>query len=130
VFPEVDSLMLFSFEKDRNYNRIDNNFLARVNFHYPTNSFVDQEAVSYQNFENSFRRKYYDIPSEYAVEGFDLTYDLLMRLAAGSDIIEQGVSERISTKYEFIENTSGSIVNKGIFIIKYDGLSKKALNSK
>jgi len=129
VFPEVDSLMLFSFEKDRNYNRIDNNFLARVNFHYPSNSFVDQEAVSYQNFENSFRRKYYSLPSEYAVEGFDLTYDLLMRLATGSDIIEQGVSERISTKYEFIENTSGSIVNKGIFIIKYDGLSKKALNS-
>ena len=122
--------MLFSFEKDRNYNRIDNNFLARVNFHYPSNSFVDQEAISYQNFENSFRRKYYDLPSEYAVEGFDLTYDLLMRLATGSDIIEQGVSERISTKYEFIENTSGSIVNKGIYIIKYDGLSEKALNSK
>ena len=129
VFPEQDSLMLFSFEKDRNYSRIDNNFLARVNFHYPSNSFVDQEAVSYQNFENSFRRKYYDLPSEYAVEGFDLTYDLLMRLATGSNIIEQGVSERISTKYEFIENTSGSIVNKGIYIIKYDGLSEKALNS-
>jgi LysM repeat protein len=129
VFPEQDSLMLFSFEKDRNYNRIDNNFLARVNFHYPSNSFVDQEAVSYQNFENSFRRKYYDLPSEYAVEGFDLTYDLLMRLATSSDIIEQGVSERISTKYEFIENTSGSIVNKGIFIIKYDGLELKTVNS-
>jgi len=129
VFPEQDSLMLFSFEKDRNYNRIDNNFLARVNFHYPSNSFVDQEAVSYQNFENSFRKKYYDLPSEYAVEGFDLTYDLLMRLATSSDIIEQGVSERISTKYEFIENTSGSIVNKGIFIIKYDGLELKTMNS-
>ena len=130
VFPEVDSLMLFSFEKDRNYSRIDNNFLARVNFHYPSNSFVDQEAVSYRNFENAYRRKYYDIPSEYSVEGFDLTYDLLMRLATGNDIIEQGVSERIATKYEFIENTSGSIVNKGVFIITYDGLSEKALNSK
>ena len=130
VFPEQDSLMLFSFEKDRNYDRIDNNFLARVNFHYPSNSFIDQEAVSYRNFENAYRRKYYDIPSEYAVEGFDLTYDLLMRLAAGNDIIEQGVSERISTKYEFIENTSGSIVNKGVFIITYDGLSEKILNSK
>ncbi len=129
VFPEQDSLMLFSFEKDRNYNRIDNNFLARVNFHYPSNSFVDQEALSYQNFENSFRKKYYDLPSEYAVEGFDLTYDLLMRLATSSDIIEQGVSERISTKYEFIENTSGSIVNKGIYIIKYDGLELKTMNS-
>jgi LysM repeat protein len=128
VFPEQDSLVVFSFEKDRNYDRIDNNFLARVNFHYPSNSFIDRDAISYKRFESVFRRKYYAIPSEYAIEGFDLTYDLLMRLAAGSDLIEQGVSERISTKYNFIENTSGSIINKGIYIIKYEGLSLKVMN--
>ena len=52
-----------------------------------------------------------------------------MRLATDSDIINQGVSERISTKYEFIENTSGSIINKGIYIIKYDGLEEKVIRS-
>ena len=128
VFPKQDSLVVFSFEKDRNYDRIDNNFLARVNFHYPSNSFIDTDAISYKRFERAFRRKYYAIPSEYAIEGFDLTYDLLMRLAAGNDLIEQGVSERISTKYNFIENTSGSIINKGIYIIKYEGLSLKVMN--
>jgi LysM repeat protein/uncharacterized protein YifN (PemK superfamily) len=128
VFPKQDSLVVFSFEKDRNYDRIDNNFLARVNFHYPSNSFIDTDATSYIRFERAFRRKYYAIPSEYAIEGFDLTYDLLMRLASGSDLIEQGVSERISTKYNFIENTSGSIINKGIYIIKYEGLGLKVMN--
>ena len=67
------------------------------------------------------------MPSDYAIEGFDLTYDLLMRLATNNELIHQGVSERISTRYEYIENTSGSIVNKGIYIIKYDGLSLKVM---
>ena len=59
-----------------------------------------------------------------------MTYDLLQRLANSPDIIEQGVSERIGTKYDFIENTSGGIINKGIYIIKYEGLSEKVMNSK
>lgn len=127
VFPEQDSLMVFAFEKDRNYSRIQNDFLARVNFHYPSNSFIDQDLDAYKNFESTFRRRNYAMPSSYAIEGFDLTYDLLMRLATNSELIEQGVSERVSTRYEYIENTSGSIVNKGIYIIKYDGLSLKVV---
>ena len=77
-----------------------------------------------------FRRKYYTLPSSYAIEGFDLMYDLLIRLSQeDTDIINQGVSERIATKYDFIENTSGSIINKGVFIVKYDGLKEKSVNT-
>jgi len=84
--------------------------------------------MAYKNFESTYRRKYYTWPSAYTVEGFDLMYDLLIRLANDNDILQQGVSERISTKYEYIENTSGSIINKGIYIVKYDDLMQKAIN--
>jgi LysM repeat protein len=130
VFPEADSLLVFGFEKDRNFDKIDNNFLARVHFHYPTNTFIDHNSSVYKNFESMYRRKYYGRPSSFAVEGFDVTYDLLQRLSDTTDIIQQGVSERIGTKYDFIENTSGGIINKGIYIIKYEGLSEKVVNSK
>jgi len=127
VFPEQDSLTVFSFEKGRNYNKIDNNFLARVNFHYPTNSFIDRQSDAYRIFEKKYRKKYYTIPTKNAVEGFDITYDILMRLATDPDLINQGISERISTKYNFIENTYGSIINQGVFIIKYEGLKLKVV---
>jgi len=127
VFPEQDSLTVFSFEKGRNYNKIDNNFLARVNFHYPSNSFIDRQSDAYQIFEKKYRKKYYTIPTKNAVEGFDITYDILMRLATDPDLINQGISERISTKYNFIENTYGSIINQGVFIIKYEGLKLKVV---
>lgn len=130
VFPEADSLLVFGFEKDRNFDKIDNNFLARVHFHYPSNTFIDYNSPSYLNFEAIYKKKYYTRPSSYAVEGFDVTYDLLQRLANNPDIIHQGVSERIGTKYDFIENTSGGVINKGIYIVKYEGLSEKVLNSK
>ncbi len=128
VFPEADSLLVFGFEKDRNFNKIDNNFLARVNFHYPSNTFIDYNSAAYKHFETIYRKKYFGRPSSFSVEGFDLTYDLLQRLANDPDLINQGVSERIGTKYDFIENTSGGIINKGIYIIKYDGLSEKIVN--
>ncbi|MCP4882774.1 MAG: LysM peptidoglycan-binding domain-containing protein [Flavobacteriales bacterium] len=130
VFPEADSLIVFGFEKDRNFSKIDNNFLARVHFHYPINTFIDYNALSYKNFEAIYRRKYFAWPSAYAVEGFDLTFDLLQRLASNSDMISQGVSERVGTRYDFIENTSGGIINKGMYIVKYDGLEEKVLNTK
>jgi LysM repeat protein len=127
VFPEEDNLTLFAFETGRNYNKIDNNFLARVNFHYPANSFVDRQSDSYKNFEKKYLKNYYTIPSKNAIEGFDITYDILMRLATNSDLINQGISRRIATRYNFIENTSGSITNQGFFIIRYDGLEKKVV---
>ena len=129
VFPEVDSLLVFGFEKDRNFNNIDNNFLTRVNFHYPSNTFINDREVAYQKFEASYKRKYFTLPSVYAVEGFDMMYDLLLRLANGTDFISQGISQRIGTRYDYIENTSGSLINKGIYIIKYDGLKEKVMNA-
>jgi LysM repeat protein len=129
VFPEADSLMVFGFEKDRNFNNIDNNFLARVNFHYPSNTFINNRDAANQKFEATYKRKYFTLPSVYAVEGFDMMYDLLLRLANGTDFVGQGISQRIGTRYDYIENTSGSLINKGIYIVKYDGLEEKVVNT-
>ena len=129
VFPEADSLVVFGFEKSRNYNKIDNNFLARVHFHYPTTNHLDQLKVSYRNFEKAYRRKYHSVPSEYSIEGFDVTYDLLMRLSSGADLIGQGRSERLATRYSYIENTGGSILNNGIYLVRYEGLELKVIDT-
>ncbi len=129
VFPEADSLMVFGFEKDRNFNNIDNNFLARVHFHYPSNTFINDRQAAYQKFEATYKRKYFTLPSVYAIEGFDMMYDLLLRLCHGTDFVSQGVSQRIGTRYDYIENTSGSLINKGIYIVKYDGLEEKVVNT-
>jgi hypothetical protein len=128
VFPEADSLVVFGFEKSRNYSKIDNNFLARVHFHYPTTNHLDTGTPLYRNFEKMYRRRYHSLPSEYSIEGFDVTYDLLMRLSSDADLIGQGKSERLATRYSYIENTSGSILNNGIYLVRYEGLDLKVID--
>lgn len=129
VLPKENRITLFSFEKGKNYNRIKNNFLARVNFHFPTSTFLDRESKAYSNFKSRYKKTYHANPSKHAIEGFDITYDILMRLSVNKDLINQGASQRIVSKYNFIENTSGGIINQGVFIVRYDGLELKVVNN-
>jgi len=112
VLPEENKITLFSFEKNKSYDRISNSFLSRVNFHYPTSEYLNRYSD-------------HSTPSKYAIKGFDITYDILMRLVQDRDLIYQGSSERLASRFKFIENTSGGIINQGIFIIKFDGLELK-----
>ena len=124
VLPEENNISLFAFEKGNNFNKIDNNFLARVNFHYASPRFLDRDDVNMRNFLSRYQRTNKTYPTKYAIEGFDITYDILVRLANDNpELIQQGVSRRLAAKYNFIENTSNSILNNGIFIVKYDGLN-------
>lgn len=125
VLPEEINVTLFAFEKGKEYNKIDNNFLARINFHYPTFDFMDEKSLDLKYFNKKFKKTYHYYPTKYAIEGFDITYDILMRLSNDNILTQQGVSQRLATRYNFIENTSNSILNKGVFIIKYEGLELK-----
>ena len=125
VMPEAYNLTLFALNKPKGIDKIGNEFLARINFHYPTSSFVDEQSELLKQFDHKYKEKYYTYPSKYAIEGFDATYDILMRLATGNNLVEQGVSKRLISKFSYANSPSGNIVNHGIFIVKYEGLEIK-----
>lgn len=127
VLPSENKITLFALNKTKSYDKIDNNYLSRVNFHYPSTTFFDEESIGFKNFVSAYQRNYSIYPTEYAMDGFDVTYDILMRLASHTNLIGQGVSQRLSTKYNYIENTSKGVLNKGIFIVKYEGLTLKKI---
>jgi len=126
VLPKEFDITLFCLNYGKNFERVDNNFLARVNFHYPTASFVDLEDIEVQKFINRFKANNYVEPSEYAFKGFDMTYDALLRLATYSDVgsaFDGGISERMSCKFHYIKNPNKGFENNGVFLVKYDGLN-------
>ncbi|MEN8123669.1 MAG: LysM peptidoglycan-binding domain-containing protein [Bacteroidota bacterium] len=123
VLRDKIKITLFAFSKGKNFDNIDNNYLARVNFHYPSHTYIDYNSENTKNFISAYKKRFFGIPSKYAIKGFDETYDILMRLSDVSNLTEQGISERISSKFNYIENTSGSIINQGVFILAYDGLN-------
>lgn len=126
VLPVENKVTLFAFKRGKGFDNT-NNFLARVNFHYPSSVYLDQESDSFKDFKNRYIKINHTYPSKYAIQGFDITYDILMRLETDDELTGQGVSRRLESKFNYIENTSKGILNKGIFIIKYEGLELKVL---
>jgi LysM repeat protein len=126
VFSKEFDITLFCLNYGKNFDRVDNNFLARVNFHYPTASFIDFEDIEVQRFINRFKVNNYVEPSEYAFKGFDMTYDALLRLATYSDVgsaFDGGISERMSCKFHYTKIPNKGFENNGVFLVKYDGLN-------
>jgi len=128
VLPENTRVTLFSFSEIKFIDRLDNNNLARSDFHYPSTVYIDYNSDRVKSFAAQYKRKFYAYPSKFAFKGFDVTYDSLLRMLNQNDLTGQGMSERLETRFDFIENTIGSAVNQGIFILRYDGLLLKKVN--
>ncbi|REH45785.1 amino acid/amide ABC transporter substrate-binding protein (HAAT family) [Tenacibaculum gallaicum] len=122
--PDEVKVQVFTLEKGPAYDKIDNNKLASVNFTYVSNTYTDEEAIDTKAFNNKYLQKNNTIPSDYAIKGFDITYDVLMRLASGdklTDTFKKGVSLRVENKFDYHKKTFGSSGNQGLFIVKYNG---------
>lgn len=123
VLPENVTAQVFSVNKNKAYDEIDNNKLARIKFAYVTNSFNDENSTETKAFNKKYKRKNFSIPSQYSVKGFDVTYDVLMRLASGEQLLntfKNGASLRLESKFDYDKKTFGSTSNKGLFIVKYN----------
>jgi hypothetical protein len=123
VFIEEFKLTLFSVNKGRDFDHIDNGFLGQLNFVYPTTDFVNIENENVKNFFKKFRTKNYALPSKYAIRGFDVTYDTLARLAS-SDSLDEGLkagkSIRLSAEFNYDKKLFGSFENNGVYLIQYN----------
>ncbi|MDF1517529.1 MAG: LysM peptidoglycan-binding domain-containing protein [Lutibacter sp.] len=117
------NITLIALDKGTNFGSVDNNLLGQLNFIYPSIDFLDVDDVNVNNFYKNYQDINYAIPSKYALKGFDITYDVLARIAT-MDTLEQGLmagkSSRLSTLFKYDRNLMGSFENRGVFIIQYN----------
>ncbi len=121
--PDDMTVQVFAVEKNKAYDKIENNKLASVDFTYVSNTFADDSSADVKIFNKKYFQKNNTVPSNYAIKGFDVTYDVLMRLASGKDLIDtfkDGISLRLENKFDYRKKTFGSSSNKGLFIVKYN----------
>ena len=127
ALPKETKATLFGFNKGSNFKNVSNNDLAHVNFHYAASSYVDKEDDAVQQFISTYKKKNYSEPSEYAFRGFDVTYDILLRLATHQDVtkaLNAGYSKGASSKFQYSNNGAGKgFTNQGVYLMKYDGLN-------
>ena len=118
-------LVTIDYNKAFEGKDIDNNYLSNLKFHYPSVHKEFDEAKA-NNFVRAYRKEYGVTPSKYVFRGFDITLDLLLRLAseedlykASNDMIE---TEYVENKFRYNKSTFGGYKNEAVYIVKYDNL--------
>lgn len=117
--PEETTAKVFTFDKTSLYDKIDNRKLAKIGFTYTSEEFMNENSAPSRMFNQQYLNKNNAMPSFYATKGFDITYDILLRLASGNDLYEtfsEGASMRVDTKFDY--KNDGGYENQGLFILQ------------
>lgn len=129
--PDANKVMVRMFTTDKN-NAFDNEVissthLSNLRFTYPS---VYRDAPS-DSFVKRYKARFGDIPDKFAVRGFDLTYDLLLKLAYKNDLLEVskyiGETQYSGSKFDYEKDISSGYYNKASYIIGYDNMFIKEL---
>ena len=122
--PESHKLRVFTLDKNNSYDYHDvsNMHLAKLNFTFPSVN----KSYNYKEkhpFLVSYKNKYGVLPNRYAVRGFDIAYDVLLRLAAADDLYEASEgdfeTEYIENKFHYSKKMFSGYQNNALYIIKY-----------
>lgn len=114
---------VFSFDKNSVFNKIDNLKLAKLGFTYVSDEYIREDSFKTMDFNNKYLSKNGVLPSYYATKGFDITYDVLIRLASGKSLkstFDEGFSYRVESKFDYSDKMFQITENKGLFIVKYN----------
>jgi LysM repeat protein len=103
--------------------------LSNLNFTYPS---VYREINS-NAFRRRYRRKFGGDPDRYAIRGFDLTYDLLLKLAYKPDLFQVsetvGRTEYTGNRFDYAKELSTGYYNTASYIMMYDQMEIKEIKS-
>lgn len=110
---------LFGFEKS---SFVNNNKLAQLEFVYVTDTYIDENSLAARTFNTQYLERNKALPTYYATRGFDVTYDIIMRLSSGKtlyDTFKDGVSYRVESKFDYNKRTFSISENKGLYLLEY-----------
>lgn len=123
---------LFTTNKNKAFDNeaIPNLQLSNLHFHYPSANKLIEGGED--EFYISYKEKFGEMPNQYAVRAYDLTLDVLLRLAYTKGktplLLSGNTTEYLENKFNY-ELKAGSLQNNASYIIKYgDNLTFEVLN--
>lgn len=121
---ETHTIKLVALEKTQAFesDEINSTTLANLNLHYPS-SIRDLSSDETSSFYTEYKKKNNVFPSQFAVRGFDVVYDVLLRLSQKEDfkkLAKNTATEHIDSKFAYIKSPDGGYYNTGVYILYYD----------
>lgn len=96
--------------------------LTKLHLMYPSAT-RENNSPEAQIFMQSYRKKNKVNPSSFAIRGFDITFDTMMRLSQDKtyqETAETLITEQVENKFEYHKNEEGGYTNKAVYILYYD----------
>lgn len=118
---------MFSTNKSKAFDNdvISSAHLSNLRFTYPS---VYREADN-DAFVRRYRKRFGDAPDRYAVRGFDITYDLLLKLAYNNDLMQVsqliGETEYTANKFSYTQDRAAGYFNQSSYIMSYEDMRIK-----
>ena len=118
------NITLLTTNKSNGYENdiVSNNHLGKLKMHYPS---VDKEfdTAATEDFMEDYNDRFHIQPNQYAIRGYDLTLDVLLRLASAEDLYESfekypGYTEYYESKFHYLRRPEGGYTNDAIYILK------------
>lgn len=118
-------IRLFTLGKNDafDWHEVSNRRLAKLNFTFPSvNRSIAEDAR--EPFLISYKNKYGVTPNRFAIRGFDVTYDVLLRLASEKDVYDAILPENetiyIENKFRYQKSDDKGFSNQAAYILKYN----------
>jgi LysM repeat protein len=117
-------LFLMTTSKNRAFEgaNISNYDLSNLHFQYPSVNFDSQFS---DVFEQRFTQEFGTFPNKYAIRGFDITIDVLLRLSRYGTLDSETSSFQttyLENKFQYVLQPYGGYKNEAGYILKYEDL--------
>ena len=123
----VTTNMNVAFENDE----VSNYHLSHLEFHFPTISKSYNED-DLNPFVMAYQKQYGITPNKIAVRGFDLTMDVVLRLASSDNLFisanETALTEYVENKFSYKKKPLGGYYNDSVYLVKYQDLKIVEVN--
>jgi LysM repeat protein/ABC-type branched-subunit amino acid transport system substrate-binding protein len=96
--------------------------LTKLKLLYPSLSRPNETEEANQ-FDVKYKKVNKIIPNQYAIRGFDVTFDTLLRLSQDNtfeETIQTSPTEQIENKFNYVQNATYGYTNNGIYILYYE----------
>ena len=123
-YADDDSIVLFGMHNWLNNDNLDMADLDTLNFHFPSNDYINYSDSCTKGFIKKYRSNYYTEPNYYACQGFDLAYFYVGLLGKyGTDMQSHLSDAKYNGVHTCIDmkraSDTGGYDNKAIYILEY-----------
>jgi LysM domain len=114
-------LVVIEPNKMLDFEEISLNNLIKLKLTYPS-LIKEIDSPKGMQFEKEYRKINKVTPNQFAIRGFDVTFDALLRLsqeASFEETAQATASEHVESKFEYAKISNGGYQNKGVYILTY-----------